>query len=147
MIDNINCSRFSTCRVSTAAKYNKMQSLSLIWMYEKVWTVCEEQLMKFIYLFVCCMWLLGCIIFWGHSCAADTVPAVSSKLVLILPISKVWQSESTHLVLIQQHDRGTNSRPQYLQPANLPVKPTPGLFYEVVIILISLIMQSFTHLK
>ena len=42
----------------------------------------------FIYLFICSLWLLGCTIFWGHLCATDAVPSVTSQLVLILPTSE-----------------------------------------------------------
>lgn len=30
------------------------------------------------YLFVCSLWLLGCIIFWGHGCAANALPPVTN---------------------------------------------------------------------
>ena len=47
--------------------------------------------------FLCC-WLHH---YWKCGCAADAVPPVTSKLVLILQTSEGWQAESTHQFLFQ----------------------------------------------
>jgi len=74
---------------------------------------------------VCILWLL--LTFSGSWMLLWCSAPVTSKLVLILPTSEGWQTNSTHLVLLKWHDRGSNSRPSVLKPTTLIVQQTPGL--------------------
>ena len=69
--------------------------LSRTSMYNCVLVTCLKFLEKrlLIYLFICSLWLPGCIIFWGCSCAADAMPPLTSTLVLISLTSEGWQAE------------------------------------------------------
>ena len=59
----------------------------------------------------------GCCL---HGCAADAVPPVYSKMVLIFPTSEGWQAESTHLVLFNGTIVAQTQNPNIL---NQPPEP------------------------
>ena len=59
----------------------------------------------------------GCIIFWGHGCAADAVPSITSAMVLILPFLEGSRAErmtppGVSLMADRLKLDGSNSRPE-----------------------------------
>ena len=81
----------------------------------------------FFFLFVHSLWLLGCIILWGHGCAADAMPLLPARWCSFCRTQKDDRLSQPYLVLIQRPDKGLNPRPWDLKPATLTIKPKPGL--------------------